>query len=265
MEKLSCKRLVYISATAQDLDWVSEIVEKYGVGVEITDFAQPIGSESSRERIFELWHLWREAATEKIPMALHAPFLDLVPGSLEDEVVELCRKKHEEALNIAGALSVERIIFHSGFNPLIRGPQYFEPWLNRTVRYFTELIRQHDEFIFLIENMWETTPEPLIKLVDRINSPKLRLCFDVGHAQIWGKELPERWLLQIGLRIGYIHFNDNNGTWDQELALGTGIIKNEKIVEQLNNLGYFGPIGLEMRGPEAIAASLDWLKRFNMI
>lgn len=265
MDAILPRRPLFISATAQDLDWVSQVVEQHGVGVEITDFAQPTEPDSSRERVFELWHLWREAATAKVPMAMHAPFLDLVPGSLDPEMVEFCRKQHAEALTLAGALGVGRIIFHSGFNPLIRGPQYFEPWLNRTVRYFSELIAQNTEFTFLLENMWEPTPDPLIKVVDRINSPNLRICFDVGHALIWGRIPPEEWLPHIGLRLGHVHLNDNDGTWDQERPLGAGVIPHEKILGQLNALGFFGPIGLEMRGQVAIQASLDWLKRRGQI
>jgi len=255
------KRPVFISATAQDLDWVSELVDKYSVGVEINDFAQSTETPDSRERTFELWHLWREAATEKVPMALHAPFLDLVPGSLEPEVVELSRKQHKDALNLAGILGVQRVIFHSGYNPLILGPQYFGPWLTKTGRYFTQLISEHPGFIFLIENMWEPSVDPLIALVDRINSPNLRVCFDAGHACVWGKEPPEEWLPKIGMRLGHVHLNDNDGTWDQERPLGAGVIQHEKILALMNIIGFFGPMTIEMRGQVAIQASIDYLSR----
>lgn len=261
MDRLIPRRPVFISATAQDLDWVSRLVDKHSLGVEITDFSQSTETSDSRERTFELWHLWRDAATEKVPMALHAPFLDLVPGSLEAEVVELSRKQHREAINIAGILGAQRIVFHSGFNPLIRGPQYFDPWLTRTCRYFSALLEEHPGFIFLIENMWEPTIDPLIALVDRINSPNLRICFDAGHARVWGKDPPEEWLPKIGMRLGHVHLNDNDGTWDQERALGAGGVPHEKIIEQMNGMGFFGPMTIEMRGQVAVEASLEYLTR----
>ncbi len=265
MEGTLPRRPCFISATAQDLDWVSRVVEKHSVGVEITDFSQPTEPGGSRERIFELWHLWREAATEKVLMAMHAPFLDLVPGSVEAEMVDLCRKQHEEALTLAGSLGVQRIIFHSGYNPLIRGPAYYEPWLNRTVRYFADLIAQHAGFVFLIENMWEPSPDPLIHVIDRINSPNLRICFDVGHARVWGKDPPEEWVGKLGVRLGHVHLNDNDGTWDQERPLGAGVIPHEKIIGQLNTLGFFGPIGIEMRGEAAVQSSLEFLTRRGLL
>ncbi|HNV70085.1 MAG TPA: sugar phosphate isomerase/epimerase family protein [Candidatus Ozemobacteraceae bacterium] len=253
------KRQYLISAYAEDLDWVTQLNEKTRVGVEIKDFSLP-SSQGNRERSFELWNLWRDSAPD-LPVIVHAPFLDLVPGSPEPEVAELALKQHEEVMNLAEVLRAESVLFHSGFNPMIKSPQYQERWLASTSAYFNSLMKKHPTLKLLIENMWEPDPLPLIALIDSINSSQFRLCLDVGHVQVYSREAPDSWIRQLGLRLGLVHLNDNQGLWDQELALGTGMVPLDHVFQAMNNLGYFGRVTIEMHGNEPILRSMEYLMK----
>jgi len=256
---MSPKRQFFISAYAEDLSWITQILEKMPIGVEINDFALPSNSMPSRDQVFEMWHLWRETFKDRVPSIVHMPFLDLVPGSQEPEVVELAGRLHGEILNIAEILGSRTVLFHSGFNPLVRGPDYYELWLTRTARYFRDLHAKHPQFMFLIENMWEGSPEPLSKLIDTIGNPQCRACLDVGHARVYSQEPPESWAQHLGIRLGHVHLNDNQGFWDQELALGLGVIAIDKVFAALNTLGYYGTVTLEVHGNEAALKSIEYL------
>lgn len=256
------KRQYLISAYSEDLDWVTQLNEKTRIGVEIKDFSLPSG-QGNRERAFELWNIWRDTAPE-LPVVIHSPFMDIVPGSPEPEVAELAFKQHEEVLNIAEVLKADAVLFHSGFNPLIKSPQYLENWLASTSAYFRRFLKQHPNLKFLIENMWEPSPLPLIGLIDSINSSQFRVCVDVGHIQVYSKEPPETWISQLALRVGHVHLNDNQGLWDQELALGTGMVPLERVFQAMNNLGFFGNITIEMHGREPILRSMEYLLKNGM-
>ncbi len=261
---MSPKRHFFVSASSNDLDWITVIMEKMVLGVEIDDFALPMRNDGSRERAFELWHMWRETVPSDVAVMMHAPFIDMVPGSPEPELVEVIRRRHQEVLTLAEGLGARAILFHSGYNPLVRGPGYRDQWLASTAQYFTDLMNAHRGFTFLIENMWEPTAEPLVELIDAINSPQLRLCLDVGHVQVYSKEPVDSWIQKIGVRLGHVHLNDNNGQWDQEGPLGSGIVPLDKIFTTLNGLGYFGTMTLEMRGREAVLKSMEHLLRLGI-
>lgn len=261
---MTARRQYLVSATCSDLDWVTLLMEKMPLGVEINDFALPLRNDGSRERAFEYWHLWRESVPTDVVVMVHAPFIDLVPGSLEAEIVELTARRHDEVLGIATSLGARAIIFHSGFNPLVRGPEYRPQWLASTTAYFARLMSQHRGFTFLLENMWEPDPSPLVDLIDAINSPQLRACLDVGHVQIYGQQPPDAWVHALGVRLGHLHLNDNPGDWDQELALGTGKVPIAAVFSAIDSLGYYGTVTFETRGRDAILRSIEHLNRLGL-
>ena len=251
-----------VSAVADDLEWISDLNSKMRLGVEVKDFSRP--DSRNHERAFELWNLWREATSRKLPLVVHAPFLDLIPFSPEPEVAELAAKKHEEVLNIAGILKADGIIFHSGYNPLIRAPEYYRLWVTNMGNYFRNLMEKHPQLNFFIENMWESSTQPLLELADSCGDQRLKICLDIGHVRVYSEEPPDIWVQQLGARLGHVHVNDNDGEWDQELALGAGSINVRGVFESLNQLGYNGPICIEMHGREAALRSMDFLVKNDL-
>jgi sugar phosphate isomerase/epimerase len=262
---MNTKRTVLLSVLADDLDWVTPLVETLNIGVEIKDFALPSDETSMRERAFELWHMWRSAATAKVPVVVHAPYLDLVPGSPDPEVSALARKQHELALTLAQSLGAQAMVFHSGFNPLIRGPDYLPHWVSSTAAYFEQFLDEFPDITFLVENMWENSPDSLCKLIDLVNHPRFRVCCDVGHIMVYSQQPPEIWLRHLGLRLGHVHVSDNQGQWDQELALGKGTCSWDRIFTTLDMMGYFGMLTLEMHGEENIRDSLEFLRTRDLL
>ena len=256
---MAIRRQIFVSALSDDLDWISGLVENFDVGVEINDFALYSNLAGTVERSFELWHLWSGAATSRVPLIMHAPFLNLIPGSMEPEVVELTRKRHEEALNIAGILDVGALVFHSGYNPLVRGPHYFEPWLSSTARYFRELLDKFPQLVFLIENMWEPDLKPLMELIDSVGDPRFKACLDIGHASIYSPLSPDEWVSKLGLRLGHVHLNDNDGDWDQEYPLGRGKVPIDRVLTNLDQMGFAGGVTVKVRGKQSVMKSFEYL------
>jgi sugar phosphate isomerase/epimerase len=87
---------------------------------------------------------------------------------------------------------------------------------------------------FLIENLMHDCPlghDPvqLAEQIMEVNSPRIRMCFDTGHAHATLSRFAaaKRGAVAVALRIcapavSYLHIHDNDGVHDQHLMPGRG-------------------------------------------
>lgn len=99
--------------------------------------------------------------------------------------------------------------------------------------------------------------ELALRVLDDVAHPNLRLQFDLYHAHLMGLDLAECLRRHAG-RIGHIQLADAPGRHEP----GTGVIPVEKILEQLDDAGYSGWIGLEYRPRADTTSSLAWARRY---
>jgi hydroxypyruvate isomerase len=82
--------------------------------------------------------------------------------------------------------------------------------------------------------------EDVARLVEEVNSPRLRLLLDVYHAQV-----QEGNVLQVirdhGKLLGYVHVADVPGRHEP----GTGELNYPRVAQALREVGYGGPVALE--------------------
>lgn len=95
--------------------------------------------------------------------------------------------------------------------------------------------------------------EELVDLVDGFKSDKMGICWDFGHAHTAGIDQPVA-LRAIGdrLKITHVHDNYKMGDHHQLPALAStewGSIKWENVMPALKDIGYSGPLALELIFP----------------
>ncbi len=73
-----------------------------------------------------------------------------------------------------------------------------------------------------MENVYERGPQQIRPLLDALDSPQVRFCFDTGHANAFGSAPYGEWMEMLGDRLGEIHIHDNDGTTDEHLPVGEG-------------------------------------------
>jgi sugar phosphate isomerase/epimerase len=78
-----------------------------------------------------------------------------------------------------------------------------------------------------------------------IDSPDLKMCFDVGHANILGESIPH--VIRL---IGYdclkiLHCHDNDGKNDLHLPPCEGNIDWRSVTQALHGIGFDGVFNLE--------------------
>lgn len=113
-----------------------------------------------------------------------------------------------------------------------------------------------------LENLSETSTH-LARVFNAL--PLLQLTLDIGHAQLLSEENTSfGFMTRYPERIKHIHLHDNRGgdspEDDLHLPVGEGIIDFEKIVKELNVIGYNGTISLELK-PWEIKKCLGYVKQ----
>jgi len=90
--------------------------------------------------------------------------------------------------------------------------------------------------------------EHLRKLLDDYPNECLGVCLDTGHAALG--QGPKQWIDGLAGRIITLHLHDNDGTADQHLPPGLGVIDWDETLTALFATAYGGPIVSEARMPE---------------
>ncbi len=89
-----------------------------------------------------------------------------------------------------------------------------------------------------------STVKAVKRLVRAFNHPKLKVCLDTGHANVFHDDIAEDVRL-LGDDLATLHVHDNKGNWDQHLIPYMGNIKWEEFLAALKEIGYKGAFTLE--------------------
>lgn len=156
---------------------------------------------------------------------IHAPFMDLNPGSAEPLLREASIHRFRQVLDAAEHLKPRVMVFHPGYDRWRYGEQK-EAWLERSIPVWQEVARRADEIdtVIAVENIFEEEPSTLCMLLDAMNSPRLKHCFDVGHWNLFHTVGLEEWFARLGSAIAEVHIHDNGGTKDDHGPIGCGTI-----------------------------------------
>lgn len=186
----------------------------------------------------------------------HMPFNELCPAAIDPLVLEVTRKRHEQALELALSYGVKKMIVHSGFVPLV----YHKSWfIDRSVEYWREFFRgKPDDIVLCLENVMEDEPDMLSTIVEQVNDPRFRLCLDVGHAFCVSKEVAvDAWIRRTAPILAHVHIHNNLGEWDTHNALGDGGLDMKSVIDSIAVLAPDATMTIESIDAES---SISWLK-----
>lgn len=195
-----------------------------------------------------------------LQITLHGPFQDILPGALDSKILAASRARLQEAFDLLEIFRPRSIVCHMGYESRhYQGLQ--EKWLDHSVATWEPLAAQaarHDCLVAL-ENVYETQPELIKKLFDRLQAPNIRICLDVGHLQAFGGGNFQQWLDLLGNLVGQLHLHDNNGDGDEHLAPGQGTIPFSEILGFFAANGYAPLITLEPHQASSLLPALEYL------
>jgi sugar phosphate isomerase/epimerase len=177
-------------------------------------------------------------------------------------LVALTRERYLHNLEIGRELGAKYIDFHANYLPLVDHPSYLPGWVERQVAFWTPMAEQAEKYgtVLLLENMWEPDPAIINSILDRIPSPCLKACLDVGHAALYSRLPLTAWIKALGSHLVYTHLHNNHGDTDVHLAFGDGVIDFPELLNELRALPNPPLFSLELPKLEAIKASLPYLQ-----
>lgn len=158
---------------------------------------------------------------------LHAPFMDLNPGSEEGLIREVTRRRFRQVCEAALILKPKSIVFHPGYDRWRYGEKQ-SSWLGHSIDTFSEVLKATEPIgcTIAVENIFEEEPSTLLALIESFSHPRVRHCFDVGHWNLFHSPAIglEEWFAALGAHIAQVHIHDNSGKRDDHAPIGEGNI-----------------------------------------
>jgi len=176
--------------------------------------------------------VWEELATYAqtihsagLATTIHSAFMDLNPGAVDRSISAASRDRISQVMKAAELLRPRVIVVHPGFDDLHYGDNKLD-WLKNSIDFWREFVPQARELgtILAVENIFEKEPSTLKALLDEIDDPCFRHCFDVGHWNMFTTVTMEEWFAELGSYIVESHIHDNHGLCDEHLPVGEGSI-----------------------------------------
>ncbi|MEO7384506.1 MAG: TIM barrel protein, partial [Novosphingobium sp.] len=215
------------------------------------------------------FHLWRDKPIDAIAAALEEsgvrltgicvdPRRSLVDPAQLDEFLDAVR----DSLVAAKKLGSPPMIIASGFNREGVTPQeHFDAAVSALKQ--AAALAEAAEVMLVLEPLNDRVDHPGmylvstklgLDLIEAVNSPNLRLLYDVYHSTVMGEDMAEVLTGRIDL-IHHVQVADMPGRNEP----GTGKLDWAAKIGLLRSLGYAGDIGLECRpslpGAESVALS----------
>ena len=200
---------------------------------------------------------------EGLSCTIHAPFMDLNPGSLERMLRDATTHRFGQVLDAAEILKPEVMVFHPGFDRWRYG-EATDQWLQLSVAAWRSVLDRARGIgtVIAVENIFEEEPSTLKALFEAVDDPIFGHCFDVGHWNLFRKVGMEEWFEALGGRIAEVHIHDNSGTKDDHAPPGQGAIDFEKFFSLMESYAPDAAYTIEAHSLEDLERSLAVLKPY---
>ena len=194
---------------------------------------------------------------------IHAPFLDLNPGALDGTIRDATRHRFEQLFQAAEILQPRVIVFHPGYDELRYGDSRMA-WLKNSIEFWRDFLPSARKVgcIITVENIFEKEPSTLRGLLEAVDDPSFRHCFDVGHWHMFSTVPLEEWFAELGPYIAELHIHDNHGEADEHLPLGEGVIDFDLLFNLAEQYAPQAVKTIEAHTPERLERALKNIGRY---
>lgn len=223
---------------------------EFGLTHEKVYFEDTIDNKSEEVRLNRI----REAADRegvKI-VQMHGRMFNLCNDDVEGEIEAAHR-----SLRRAAHLGVKWVVLHPGSAPGVASDPEILDWTRRrNLEVFQDLLKTAEKVGvgIAIENMiagkemrFGANVNDLLWLVNALNSPRVGVCWDTGHAELSGIN-QGRAIRAIDSHLVALHIADNDGQLDRHWCPGRGTVDWDAVIGALRDIGYNGPFNLEVPG-----------------
>ena len=168
-------------------------------------------------------HLAETLHQNGLEITLHGPFMDLSPGGVDRKVKEVTLDRISKTIELAQSFKPKTIVFHPGYEKW-KFDGNIRLWLESSLQTWKPLVNKVERMglTLAIENVFEESPDSLRSLLEEIDSPCFRFCFDTGHHHVFSKTPLSIWIEVLGRYLCETHLHDNHKEMDEHLPMGEG-------------------------------------------
>lgn len=250
---------LFATYTAEDLVAYRLRAEALQCGLELHTFISPSVLEHDTTALLETHR--QALAGFSGPLGFHGAFFDMVSASIDPGIVALTRRRYLRNLEIASALGGDYLVFHANYMGAFKLCNYRAGWHQRQVAFWRDFMRAAEEYdvVILLENMWADEPDIIGDILDAVDHPMFRACFDVAHATLFSERPPGEWIDALAPYLHCCHLNNHDGQMDRHWPLGTGLVDYVDVLAKIRTLPEPPLLTLELPNLETIEASLGFL------
>jgi sugar phosphate isomerase/epimerase len=192
------------------------------------------------------------------PIGHTVPWMDL--GSDYEYIRQAWILESMRNIRTATQLGIGLINFHTHLNGAMFTGEKRKILLDNWIKSLREIVRYADSH--KIRVMLENVPvskgihklEEFKYLIENVDGVFVHL--DIPHAfTSGGMQAVIEYIHVFGNKISHIHWHDNNGTRDEHLPVGLGLIDHQRVVKELKSMNYDRTITLEVFTSTADAKS----------
>ena len=130
---------IYISSSLkEDFAQTVKLAENLSANIEICKFADANILDGNLDT--ELAVFVDALKDFKGKVSIHGTFTDLNPISKDSRITELTIHRYKQSLHIAKSLNAETIVFHTGYNGLVKSAAYHDMFINNQIKFWSEFI-----------------------------------------------------------------------------------------------------------------------------
>lgn len=176
-----------------------------------------------RYRVEEANHLAEVLHRNGLEITVHGPYLDLSPGGADPKVKAVTADRILKTIELARSFTPKTIIFHPGYDPWTFNGD-MKRWLESSLQTWEPMVKEAEAagLTLALENVFEEKPDSLRDLLEEIDSPSFRFCFDTGHHHVFSKAPLTFWVELLGRYLCETHLHDNHKEMDAHLPIGEG-------------------------------------------
>lgn len=156
-------------------------------------------------------------------VTFHAPFMDLRPGAVDPRIRAVSRERLRQVFELVPLFRPRTVVCHPSFDARYYVSTEMQ-WLENSLSFWGDFAERAARLntLLVLENVYESTPRQLARLLKGLASPHIRFCLDTGHFNAFSNAPLIAWLEELGDFLGEIHLHDNDGSRDGHLPIGEG-------------------------------------------
>ena len=249
--------MIYISHLLEDKD-MAELLNEGQYGIESIEFSISENLDHLDEKLLLYEKRLRDMHCKDL--TIHGPFLDINPMAFDSLVLEITRKRYEQAYAAAKALGAKKIVYHTCFIPRV---YLLIGWADRVIDFYKRFMDGKEGITVCMENVQDPEIEPILQVAEGVDHPDFGICLDAGHAHCYSKHPVMEWADLLGAHIRHLHVHDNDGSYDMHNALGTGTIPYPELLSLVEKNNPQVTYTIECSDREKVEKSLSFIKKMR--